>query len=123
MSFSNIIFRNTNVTVEEKLHDLVEQKFTSLEKYIGDETDLKCEVEFEKIASHNTGDIYRVEANLWLSGKMHRAEATKDTFENAIDEVKEELDRELNKDSSKRQTLMKKGGREIKEAMRSGGEI
>ncbi|MEZ4104507.1 MAG: ribosome-associated translation inhibitor RaiA [Candidatus Paceibacterota bacterium] len=123
MSFPNIIFKTTNIEVENKLKDLVEQKFSSLGKYIGTETDVKCEVEFEKIASHNSGDIYRLEANVWLGGKMHRAEATRDTFENAIDEVKDELDRELNKENDKRQTLIKKGGREIKEAMQAGGGL
>lgn len=123
MSFPIISFRHTNTGVNQKLQNLVENKFSSLEKYVGEETDVKCEVEFEKIASHNSGDIYRVEVNLWLSGKMYRAEATRDTFENAVDEVKDELDRELNKDREKRQTLIKKGGREIKEAIQSGGEL
>jgi ribosomal subunit interface protein len=120
MSFPNIVFKNTNVTVREELHNLVEQKLASLEKYVGDETDAKCEVEFEKILSHNSGDIHRVEVNFWLAGKMHRAEATKVTFEAAVDIVRDELDAELHKDHDKRQTLERKGGREMKEAIRFG---
>ena len=61
-------------------------------------------------------------SNFWLAGKMHRAEATEATFEAAIDVVKDELDRELNKEHDKHQTLVRKGGREIKEAIRFGGE-
>ncbi len=122
MSFPNITFKNTNVTTDNAIRDLVEQKLIILERYIGDETDTNCEVEFEKIPSHNSGEIYRVEVNFWLAGKMHRAEATKDSFETAIDEVKDELDRELNKDNEKHQTLIRKGGREIKDAMRFGEE-
>jgi ribosomal subunit interface protein len=120
MSFTNIIFKNTDVTVKRSLQDLVEQKLTSLEKYIGDETDIKCEVEFEKVAPHNSGDIYRVEINLWLAGKMYRAESVKSTYEAAVDLVRDDLDRDLSKDHDKRQTLRRKGGREIKEAMRAG---
>jgi len=122
MSFSGIIFKSSNITVQDELKNLVEQKLSSLDKYIGDETDLKCEVEFEKIPSHNTGDVCRVEVNLWLAGKMHRAESTKNTFETAVDIVRDELDRELHKDHDKRQTLQRKGGREIKEAVRFGKE-
>ncbi len=119
MSFNNIIFKNTDANVKKSLHDLVEQKLTSLEKYVGDETDVKCEVEFEKVAPHNSGDIYRVELNLWVAGKMYRAESTKSTYEAAIDLVRDELDRDLSKSHDKRHTLERKGGREIKEALRS----
>ncbi len=120
MSFTNIIFKHNNTEVKESLHALVEQKLASLAKYIGDETDVKCEVEFEKLPSHNSGDIHRVEVNLWLAGELYRATSTKGTFESAIDLVRDDLDRELNKDHDRRQTLIRKGGREIKEAMRAG---
>ena len=119
MSFTNIIFKHNNTEVKESLHALVEQKLASLAKYIGDETDVKCEVEFEKLPSHNSGDIYQVEVNLWLAGELYRATSTKGTFEAAIDLVRDDLDRELNKDHDRRQTLIRKGGREIKEAMRT----
>ena len=122
MSFPDIIFKHTNVTESNDIDSLIEQKLSLLERYIGNETDVKCEVEFEKIAPHNSGDVHRVEVNFWLAGKMHRAEATEATFEAAIDVVKDELDRELNKEHDKHQTLVRKGGREIKEAIRFGGE-
>lgn len=119
MSFSTIIFKHNNTEVKEDLHSLVQKKLDSLTKYIGDETDVKCEVEFEKLPSHNSGEIYRVEVNLWLSGELYRATSTKETFVAAIDLVRDDLDRELGKDHDKRQTLIRKGGREIKEAMRA----
>ena len=120
MAFPTIIFKHNNTEVKESLHGLVEQKLASLSRYIGDETDVKCEVEFEKLLSHNSGDIYRVEVNIWLSGELYRAVSTKETFEAAIDLVRDDLDRELSKDHDKRQTMIRKGGREIKEAMRNG---
>ncbi len=123
MSFLNIIYKSSDSSVKGKLYDLVEQKLDSLQKYIGEETDVKCEVEFGKVAAHNSGDIYRVEINLWVAGKMYRAESTKSTYEAAIDLVRDELDRDMNKDHGKRQTLTRKGGREIKEAVRFGGEL
>lgn len=120
MSFPSITFKATNVHVEDSLHDLIEQKFQTLEKYIRNETDLGCEVEFEKIVSHHNGLIYRVEANLYAHGKLYRAEATKESFEIAIDEVKAELDRELARSHEKRDTLLKRGGRKFKEMLRFG---
>lgn len=120
MAFSTIIFKYNNTEVKEGLESLVQRKLHSLNKYIGNETDVKYEVEFEKLPSHNSGDIYRVEVNIWLSGELYRAVSTKETFEAAIDLVRDDLDRELGKDHDKRQTMIRKGGREIKEAMRNG---
>ena len=122
MSFPIIQFKATNTELIGELQDILENKLRSLEKYLGDETDLKCAVEFEKITSQNSGKIYRVEVNLYVKGKLHRAESTETTFEEAIDEVRNELDKELRRSNKKRDTLMKKGGRKIKEMLRFGRE-
>lgn len=121
MTFPTINFKALNSTaVDSSLHTLLEQKFQSLDKYVGEETDVKCDVEFEKVTASKSGEIYRVEANLWLHGKMYRAEATEVSFEVAIDEVRSELDKELRRAADKRESLMKRGGRRIKEMLRFG---
>jgi len=120
MSFPTISYKTTNTNVPDTLKTLLEAKFTSLEKYLGDETDVGCEVEFEQTAPQKSGRIYRVEANLWFKGNMYRAEATEDQFEKAVDEVRSELDKELRRANKKRQSLFRKGSRKIKEMMRFG---
>lgn len=120
MTFPTIQFKATNTETDEALQTLLEQKFNSLDKFVGDETDVKCEVEFEKVAPSQSGHVHRVEANLWLHGKMYRAEATEESFEMAIDEVRNELDKELRRANDKRDSLIKRGGRKIKEMLRFG---
>jgi len=115
-----IQFKATNTELIGDLQDIMEQKLHSLEKFIGDETDLKCAVEFEKVTAQNSGKIFRVETNLYVGGKLYRAESTETTFEEAIDEVRNELDKELRRSNKKRETMMKRGGRAIKEMMRFG---
>ncbi len=120
MSFPIIQFKATQVQISESLKTLVEQKFESLEKYIGDETAVYCEVEFERVAPHQNGPVFRMETNLSIAGKLYRAEATRESFEHAVDEVRSELDRELKSARTKQESLMKKGGRKIKEMLRFG---
>jgi ribosomal subunit interface protein len=122
MTFPIIQYKATNVEINAVWQDLVEQKFKSLEKYIGNETDAKCDVEFEKETGghHNAGKLHRVEANLFVHGKLHRAEASEESFEKAIDAVRAELDRELGRAHEKRETLIKRGGRKLKEMLRFG---
>lgn len=120
MALPIINYKASNTVLDQELQDLLEAKFTSLEKYLGDETDVKCDVEFEKVAPHERGQVFRVEANLWLKGTMYRADATEDQFEKAIDEVRAELDKELRRSHKKHASLVKRGGRRLKEMMRFG---
>lgn len=120
MTFPNINYKATNTELDTELQTLLEQKFTGLEKYLGTETDIKCDVEFDKVAPKQNGEVFRVEANLWLAGTLYRAEATEVNFETAIDEVQAELDKELRRAADKQSTLMKRGGRRLKEMLRFG---
>lgn len=121
MTLPHITFKHTNIDSDESLQSLVEKKFHSLDRYVGTETDVKCDVEFEKTHGKQTSQTYRVEANFWLAGVMYRAEAKDESFEKAIDEVRSELDKEMRRAHKKRNSLLKRGGRKIKQMMRFGG--
>lgn len=123
MTFPSIIFKKTNTEVDNKLFELIEKKLEVLDKYIGDETDVKCEVEFEKLTNQQTGEIYRVEVNFWLKGNLYRAEAVRENFSAGIDVVRNDLDRELEKKTDKKQTLQRKGEQKIKDAVLDGTEV
>lgn len=117
MSLQLITFKHTNVEPNRILQNLTEEKLRSLNKYFSRAREVKCEVEFEKIAPHQNGTIYRAEANLWRAGTLFRAEATKESFEQAIDEVKQELDKELRRSLNRRQTRIRSGARQFKEQL------
>ena len=120
MAFPTIQFKAVNTNLEGSLQDLVEHKFNSLEKYLGDETDVKCEVEFEKEATKQHGKIYCVKVNLTKAGERFHTEYCDDSFEKAIDEVRDELDKALRRTQKKKETLFKSGARVVKDLMRFG---
>lgn len=122
MSFPPINVKATNIDLSDELRTLLEEKFSSLEKFVPDnETDLKCEAELEKVTNHHqSGRIYRAEVNLSVAGKLYRAEATEEQIEQAIDEVRDELKRELRKAQDKRRSMVRRGGQAIKRMMRFG---
>lgn len=120
MSFPTISFKHTQTEANHKLQDLVTSKLLSLARYIGGKTDNRCEVEFSKIAPHLHGDIYQVEVNIWSDGVLYRATEASSTFENAIDAVRSELDRELNRARTKKMSLFRRGARKMKNVMRFG---
>lgn len=121
MVFDRIIFKHTNIGADEKLHSYVTSRLSALQKYIAEgETDVKCEVEFEKVSAQQSGRVCRIEVNVWVAGTLYRAEATEETFEAATDVVRDEVDAEMNKAHKKRNSLIRRGGRKLKEMMRFG---
>jgi len=117
MTFPLINFKFNNLEEAHALADLVEQKLHSVEKYLSNEDSGTCDVEFSKIAAQQNGQIHRLEVNLMIGGTLYRAEATEESFEKAIDEVRDELDKELRRAKDKQVTLDKQAGREAKEQM------
>ncbi len=121
MSFPTITLKAMNLEISPGLSALIDQKLQTLGKLLPpNETDIRCEVEMEKSTEHQTGKIFRVEVNLYVAGVLHRAEACEDQIEKSIDVVRDELKRELQRASGKRQSLVKRGGKMIKDMMRFG---
>lgn len=118
MTFPTINYKYNSIEEAKSLAEVVDQKFVTLERFVGNNP-AACEVEFEKVAAHLHGRIYRVEANLSIKGELYRAEATEESFERAIDEVRHGLEQELSKAKDKHHTLEKDSGRAMKEQMLS----
>lgn len=121
MTFPKITVKVTNVELSPGLSALIDQKFSSLGKLIPDNAlDVSCRVEVEKLTEHLSGKIYRVEANLFVFGRTYRAEATEEQLERAIDVARDELKQELEHVEGKRQSMMRRGARALKNMLRMG---
>lgn len=120
MSFPMINFKSTNTEISDDLKYVAENKLATLDKFIG-EAPAICDVEFERVTNHHQqGEIFRVEVNLQIEGNLHRAEATAESFEKALDQTRDDLQHELHAKQGKQETLFIKGARQIKEMMRWG---
>lgn len=117
MTFPTINYKFNDLHEAQALTDIVEQKCAAFEKYLHENHDVNCDVEFKKVAPQLNGQVHRVEINLQVDGTLFRAVATEESFEKAIDEVRSELDNELRKAKEKHETLRKQGAREAKEQM------
>lgn len=119
MTFPTINYKFHGLAEAAALTDIVEQKYVTLEKYLHDQGAFTCDMEFEKVAPQQNGQVHRVEVNLKIDGSLFRAEATEESFEKAIDKVRDELDQELRHAKEKRETLLKQEGRAAKEQLLS----
>jgi ribosomal subunit interface protein len=120
MNFPTITFTHKNVSTDPALQTLLTNKLTSLQKYLDGARSVRCEVEFERVTAHAHGPICRIEVNLWRGDRLSRAEATEETFEKAVDEVRRNLEHELERAHDKRVSMFRKSARRLKEMMRWG---
>lgn len=115
MTFQNITFKHTNSATDSSINDFVSQKLSTLLKYVSEGQTVTAEVEFEKVAAHKSGPICRVEVNVTVGGTLYRAENTAETFEAAVDIVRDLLDQMMSKAHRKRNSMFRKGGRLFKQ--------
>ncbi|MCB9814093.1 ribosome-associated translation inhibitor RaiA [Candidatus Nomurabacteria bacterium] len=120
MTFPTINYKYNSIPEAEELALVVDQKMNALEKFLHGDESITCDVEFEKVAPKQNGQVHRVEINLMVDGTMYRAESTEESFEKAIDKVRDEVVSELRKAKEKQITLDKQGGRAVKEQMLEG---
>ena len=110
-----INFTYNNLEEARALTDITQQKLSTLEKFIAANQSVVCDAEFDKVAANSKGDVFHFAVNLQVDGEMFRADATEENFEAAVDEVRNELDKLLRRNKSKKDTLDKKAGRALKD--------
>ncbi len=112
----------TNIELTQEISDYLDKRLESIEKLIdpNDESAI-FDIEVEKIAGQQTGEILRAEINLKIAGGHLRAEATEQTILNAIDKARNEMLTELRKTKTKKRRLLRRGGTAIKGFMHSIG--
>jgi ribosomal subunit interface protein len=112
-----ITLLTTNIELEDKIAKYLDKKLMALEKLIDPkDTSALAAVEIERITKHHRkGKIYRAEINLHTAayGSL-RAEGSGEIFEAAIDEMKQDILRELRTSKSKLISSSRSGFREIK---------
>jgi ribosomal subunit interface protein len=113
----NIQIKSTNIKLTQAIGDYVHKKFESLDKFLRDvPADTLCYVDVGKTTRHHkNGDVYRADVNLNYDGKKLYACAETEDLYSAIDELKDELGRELKTVREKKQAETRKGRKMIKE--------
>ncbi len=112
-----IIFKTKEFVLTPSTEDYIHKKLENLEKFLsgfGEEL-TKIEVELGRTTSrHRTGDIFRAEINLSVGSKLFRVESEQDDLFAAIDEVRDDLEQEIKKFKTKKETIFIRGARSIK---------
>lgn len=120
----NIRIKTTNYQMPQDVSDYIDKKLEDLTKLIDESYEAaRCDVEVGRAAGHpEKGNIWRAEMNLVYKGQSYRAESNAETVNAAIDEVKDEMTRQLRRTKRFYRSLYRRGGALLKRMMRFGRE-
>lgn len=120
-----IIIKADKIDLTPSLRSFTEEKIGSIKKFLGEDEDsyfqgrkakIEAWVEIGKETRHHQkGPFWRAECQLRFLKKSIRSVAQSDDLRQAIVEVKDDLQRQLEKYKNKPLVLARKIGRELKE--------
>ena len=118
-----INFQAKNIEITEAIHDYVEKRVTNLDKLLSEieATDGEAQVLFsisKTTHHHKGGEVFHADCSINIKGKKFYSSVNKQDLYEAIDEVKENLFREISKNKDKKQTLFKRGAMSVKKMMK-----
>ncbi len=110
----------TNIELTPAISDYIEKKFSAFDRFVNDtQGGAHCDVEVGKTTRHHRqGDVFRAEVNLRVSGQGFYAVSEKDDLYAAIDEVKDEIVRQITGHKDKSTTLMRRGAYKVKNMLK-----
>lgn len=115
-----IEIKTKNITLTPDIAEYVRKKLSALDKFNkGESQEFQADLELSKPSMHHRkGQVFYAELNLQLPGKkLLRSEAYSGDLRSAVDEVKEEFERELKQYKERRREDAEKFGRESKSSI------
>lgn len=118
-----INLQGKNIELTEAIKDYVSRRVTNLEKLLSNLESKKGEamVNFEVVKTtnhHKAGEIFHASCMIRIDGKKFYGESDHEDLYSAIDEVKETLFNDIQKNKDRRQTLFKRGATSVKKMLK-----
>ncbi len=116
----NIKITSKDFELTPAIEEYINKKVSSLEKFLGVQDNILCEVEVGKVTGHHkSGDIFRTEVNIVEPGNTQvYVVAEEADIYTAIDVVRDEAERVIVSKKKKKDTLFRRGGASIKNILK-----
>ena|SRR3990167_2270227 len=122
----DVRIKATNYELTTEVSDYLDERITSLEKFLGNHADLaRCEVELGRDAGRprHGANIWFAEITIIIPGRDRvYARNNSESVNGAIDDVKEEVERQLLRERKLHRRFLRKGGAILKNIIRFGRE-
>jgi len=120
----DIRIKTTDYQAPAEVSAHIESRIELIEKSLTEHADnARCEVEVGRaVGNVKHGDIWFAEINLTAAGKRMRATAESESVNQAIDQAKDDIVRQIRKHQQFHRRILRRGGSMIKNALRFGRE-
>ena len=123
----NINYKIKDVVLTEEMQKDIENLMrTLIERYLlklDEETNIQIDLELSRETHHHLkGNVFYVEANMHLPGRILRAISHAPDIKTGIDEVEEDLKRQIKKYREKRDSRFRKDWQKLKAFLRGEKE-
>lgn len=114
--------KGTGLAITPDVRSYLDKKISSFAKMLSGDTAVRIDIEIGKTTKHHqTGDVFRAEFNLRTSAGYFRTIAEEASVFAAIDMAEEKLLQEVRHRKHREQSVIRRTGARIKEAMRRFG--
>lgn len=118
-----INLQGKNIELTESIKDYVLKRVTNLEKLLSNIEIKKGEArvlfEIAKTTNHHkAGEIFHADCSINIGGKKFYGSSNHEDLYSAIDEVKEILFKDIQKNKDRAQTLFKRGAMSVKKMLK-----
>lgn len=114
-----INIKTTNTVLTPAISDYVTKRFEKISKILENDSTIKCDVELAKTTDHHQkGDLFKAEIHIIGRGINAYASSEKDSIMSAIDDVQEDVLREISGAKSKKVSLVRRGGVRVKNILK-----
>ena len=119
----HINLQGKNIELTEAIKDYALRRVTNLNKLLsgieGRGGEVKVNFEVSKSSNHHkSGEIFHADCLIKIDGREFYSSADKEDLYEAIDEVKEILFNDIQKNKDRRQTLFKRGAASVKKMLK-----
>jgi len=119
-----INIKATNISLTSSISEYVEKRVRTLEKFYKKDEEIIVNVEVGKTTHHHkSGDIFRAEIFIRSRGNEYYASAETEDLYASIDQVKDNIVRELTSKKKKTVRLFRKGGAKIKNILKGAANV
>jgi len=103
----------------DAITEYVHKRLEKIGKIVGNDPAAQCDVELARTTGHhNKGDIFKAEIHIVGANKNLYASSEKEDLYMAIDDVQDDIFRELTTNKEKHISLVRRGGASVKGIMK-----
>ncbi|MEK7662040.1 MAG: ribosome-associated translation inhibitor RaiA [Patescibacteria group bacterium] len=115
----------TNLELTAAIEEYVRRRLLPLERFLGGDNQIaRADVEIGLITRHHKqGNVFRAEVSIHTPRQNFRASSEADDLYAAIDDVKEEVEREIVSGKDKSRTLFRRGAFIVKDILKGFGKF